>query len=171
MLTASFQETQTAETQALDAHLSGQLEWRFRCDWGAGDDDVIDSQVSNTVLQPWWAGPRRKDKGKGRANDNVEDIIGMDIDTDTDSESTTQYRRQREHHPNYRHRNTPLNRQHKNVLPTHIKSPSTLIMPDEVFPLGWFCEQCGKVNHRAMLRHRTCASSVCKVRLVFFLRI
>lgn len=149
-----------ADSKGLDGHLAGQVEWRFRCDWGPSADDVTASELSPYVPQPWWVpDPRREDQGKRRAK--AEDDEGMDPDTDT--ESSIQYRISRQKHPNYRHRRKALSESYQSVLPRHVRVPDTLNMPDEAFPLGWPCKDCGKLNYRAMLRHRKCTSSFCKV--------
>lgn len=154
------------ESQGLDYHLMGQVEWRFRCEWGPSADDVTTSESSHYVPRPWWVpGPRHKDKDKGRvtAEDDNGTDLSMDPETDSDSESTIQYRILRKLHPNYRHRRIPLSESHQSVLPQHVRAPYSVNMPDGAFALGWLCKDCGKLNYRAMLRHQMCTSSFCKV--------
>lgn len=110
------------------------------------------------MLLLWWdPGSRRKDKGKGRAKN--ED----DEEADMDTESSVPYRISRQEHPNYRHRREALCESYQSVLPRHVRVRDTLNMPDEAFPLGWSCKECGKLNYRAMLRHRKCTSLFCEV--------
>ncbi|KAF9456067.1 hypothetical protein BDZ94DRAFT_1276582 [Collybia nuda] len=133
---------------------TGRVEWCLQCEWAASAQE---SDPSNLFYRPeaWWA-PQRG-KGKERAKSD-----GDDGETDTESSET--YRIQRAAHPNYKYRRTAVQHGFESPLPIHVRAPDRPGLPDELFPLGWHCTSCGKLNFRATLRHRTCSSSFCKER-------
>ncbi|KAF8624149.1 hypothetical protein AX17_007212 [Amanita inopinata Kibby_2008] len=49
-----------------------------------------------------------------------------------------------------------------NLLPMQLMHGQEVGSADEAMPRGWLCGRCGKLNQRVMMRHRWCASSVCK---------
>jgi hypothetical protein len=44
------------------------------------------------------------------------------------------------------------------VLPQHLVLPFGMTEPDDAFPRGWLCVDCGQLNIQVYLRHRTCSN-------------
>ena len=84
-------------------------------------------------------------------------------------DTTPRYRVARMSNVNYEFRHAHFRELYHSLVPLQLLAPYGRTVLDSSFPRGWLCEDCGKMNFQAALRHRVCSSSYCKVRLVFFL--
>jgi len=160
----------------------GQVEWRFKCVWGAsGEEDADPTLPPGSPPRPWWnphpppspnyahlSYPRHSplDAAPHTPRSRV-----VDKDSDPDK-SNARYRTVRRQHPNAQFglgTGARLGDRYWSVLPEHVRGQ---LGPEsgwdqgfgyEGVPSGWWCERCGRVNFQALLRMRWCVSAQCRV--------
>ena len=171
---------------------TGQVEWRFKCLWGASGEEDADPASGSRPPQPWWnpvpplplpPPPTPTTSSSGLFNQRRSPLDAIiprrprhDRDDAYDDQSTMRYRMARRQHPNARFglgTGERLGDRYWSVLPDHVRGPLGAESGwDKGFgyegvPSGWWCERCGRVNYQALLRMRWCESERCRV--CFFL--
>ena len=135
--------------------VDGRVTWQFKFKWATGGEHFLPPHMQGSISRPWWS---PKPTSTGYPNRGQPD----GENNDPDLKSTPRYRNQRRENDHYQWRNLDLNDRYYSVLPLHLLRPRDHFS-DKVFPRGWYCQECGKVNEQVMLRHQTCSSSYCQV--------
>jgi hypothetical protein len=162
----------------------GQVEWRFKCIWGASGEEDADPTSSPGSPQPWWIPqppktsdyadlyyPRLNPLDALRVPARARARSRSDNDDHLDK-SNARYSIARRQHPNARFglgTSARLGDRYWSVLPDHVRGRlGTESGWDQGFgyecvPSGWWCERCGRVNYQALLRMRWCVGEQCRV--------
>ncbi|KAG2012214.1 hypothetical protein CC2G_012249 [Coprinopsis cinerea AmutBmut pab1-1] len=67
-------------------------------------------------------------------------------------------------HPNWHLRDIPHWDMYFSLVPSSMLAGLDSCIPDDAFPTGWFCSECGMVNFQRAMRHRRCGSKACSER-------
>ncbi|KAF6743756.1 hypothetical protein DFP72DRAFT_1177627 [Ephemerocybe angulata] len=89
----------------------------------------------------------------GSASESVSEKIGVETTT------PELYLHPRQAHPSYR--SAPGTELYSSLLPQPLLAEFNSFISNDVFPSGWFCSACGKVNFQVAMRHRKCTSLKC----------
>ncbi|KAF6760689.1 hypothetical protein DFP72DRAFT_881256 [Ephemerocybe angulata] len=89
----------------------------------------------------------------GSASESVSEKIGIETAT------PELYLHARQAHPSYR--SAPGTELYASLLPQPLLAEFNSFISNDVFPSGWFCAACGKVNFQVAMRHRKCRSMKC----------
>ncbi|KAF5341226.1 hypothetical protein D9611_005925 [Ephemerocybe angulata] len=89
----------------------------------------------------------------GSASESVSEKIGIETTT------PELYLHARQAHPSYR--SAPGTELYASLLPQPLLAEFNSFISNDVFPSGWFCAACGKVNFQVAMRHRKCQSMKC----------
>lgn len=160
------------------------MRWRFRLRWSPGGEEWVLPNHDKKILEhPWWK-PSSTPPVDVQSTDNltVNHIapsvsqekpttepftasLVVESQSPEDFNATSKYQEERSSHVNYQFRHTHLRELYHSHIPLPLLAPYGCSVLDSSFPRGWLCENCGKINFQAALRHRVCSSSFCKVRL------
>ncbi|KAG6810943.1 hypothetical protein H0H92_009684 [Tricholoma furcatifolium] len=156
--------------------VSGRMEWRFRCRWVPSGEEYdaykyrnVDVNANPTPTpidpRPWWS-PSPPNPAQSLLNTSStpgSDPSSTSLLTSTSTSTSTSQRHLslRLKHPNYPLLGAPPPHEFPHRLAFHWLLPDTIRCGlsgdvDGGLPSGWHCEQCGRVNFRALLRHTEC---------------
>jgi len=161
-----------------DNIMSGQVEWRFRLQWAPGGEEYILTNTDPSILEhPWWC-PQSEVPDASSTHktamqsipDNVPEEHACVFPKEPEDffHTTPLYREARIVHHEYKFRHNHLNEIYESLLPTTLLAPYGPLVLDNLFPRGWFCLECGKINFQAALRHRKCTNTDCRVSVMYF---
>lgn len=170
----------------------GQVEWRFKCIWGASGEEDADPASGSGSPQPWWnpvppSGPSQSSSPtslfysrrnpldtriRTRPRTRSDAHTHHDDNDAYPDKSNERYRIARRQHPNVVFglgTGAKLGDRYWSVLPEHVRGQlGTESGWDQGFgyegiPSGWWCDRCGRVNYQALLRMRWCVGQRCLV--------
>ena len=152
----------------------GQVQWRFHLEWAPGGEEIIlPDHPKDSLDWPWWnekakgpplsVAPETPTAQEAETRDMPSQNAAQADEPENRYPTTSKYRQARMSNHEYKFRHCPLSEAYDSVVPEQVLAPFGRQHSDRVFPRGWLCTKCGRLNFQQALRHRKCPSSLCKV--------
>ena len=159
--------SRTEDSEGSAAITAGQVRWRFHLQWSPGGEEPLWPNMQEELKHPWWHPPRPVPPPAGISEHKLPKASKLPQlpppEPEDDFPTTSRYRTARVQHHEYQFRHHPIQEVYYYIVPAHLMTPFSSQMSDASFPCGWVCTKCGRMNFQKAIRHRKCASQVCKV--------